>query len=255
MQFPLPKRRVSDVENKLRLLYCIEALHQVTDTQLWPFVAELDLMEYMPMQLFLHELLSGGDLVMGAEALSGQISLSQKGQDTLRLFAHRVMPSDRELIDAAAPAYRAQLKKRREIKAVYETAREGDYHVLLSLAETELPLLTIRIGTASREYAAQSLRAFEQKASELLAYFYTLTSQGRPMEALSEGSDPLPLIVTHSPREHSVTADLAADAVAFEITLLFPDASSAEAFQNVLALPKPKAQAADMLLASLCRGA
>ena len=252
MQFPLPKRRVSDVENKLRLLYCVQALHQVTDTQLWPFVASLDLMEYMPMQLLLHELLAGGDLIMGAEALSGLISLSQKGQETLRLFAHRIMLSDRELIDAAAPTYRAQLKKRREIKAVYETAREGDYHVLLSLAETELPLLTIRVGTASREYAAQSLRAFEKKASELLAYFYTLASLNQPAKALPDGAAQ-PIIVTHSPREHSVTATLDANVAAFEITLLFPDQSSAAAFQVALSLPELQKQAMEMLLASLCQ--
>ncbi len=47
MPFLSPKRRVSDAENKLRLLLCLRALGMATSDQLWPFVAGLELMEYL----------------------------------------------------------------------------------------------------------------------------------------------------------------------------------------------------------------
>ena len=56
MPFLSPKRRVSDAENKLRLLLCLRALGMATSDQLWPFVAELELMEYLPYCLLLDEL-------------------------------------------------------------------------------------------------------------------------------------------------------------------------------------------------------
>ena len=47
------KRHISDAENRLRLLLCIDALGLCTREELWPFVAKLELMEYMPMCLYL----------------------------------------------------------------------------------------------------------------------------------------------------------------------------------------------------------
>ena len=50
-----PKRRVSDVENKLRVLFCLKALGLVTQEQLWPIVARMELMDYLPFCLLLDE--------------------------------------------------------------------------------------------------------------------------------------------------------------------------------------------------------
>ena len=65
MPFLSPKRRVSDAENKLRLLLCLRALGMATSDQLWPFVAELELMEYLPYCLLLDELNRSGRLRPG----------------------------------------------------------------------------------------------------------------------------------------------------------------------------------------------
>ena len=48
MPFLSPKRKISDTENKLRVLCCLDALGMATQDQLWPFVAQLELMEYLP---------------------------------------------------------------------------------------------------------------------------------------------------------------------------------------------------------------
>ena len=71
MPFLSPKRRVSDAENKLRLLLCLRALGMATSDQLWPFVAELELMEYLPYCLLLDELKKDGEVAQGRCALEG----------------------------------------------------------------------------------------------------------------------------------------------------------------------------------------
>lgn len=253
-----PKRRISDAENKLRLLYAVHVLGQVTETQLWPFVASLDLMDYIPMQLLLHELFTSGDLALGAEALSGLISLSAQGEDSLRLFKHRIMLSDREMMDSAAPAYRAQLEKRRQVRAVYESAREGDYHVLLSLTEGELPVLSIRVATASREYASRSLRAFESSAASILSYLYGLGPIAKASQEQAAKPEikleSLPTIVSHSPHEHTLTACLWYETVCFEISLLLPDFGSATALQCLFTSVKWQKEASERLFSLLCVG-
>ena len=251
MSFTPPMRKVSDAENKLRLLYCVRALQQVAEAQLWPFVASLDLMEYIPMQLFTHELLSGGDLVLGEQALSGTISLTPKGQETLGLFAHRIMASDRERIDRAAPAYRAQIAKRRHIRAVYESAREGDYRMLFSLSDGVLPTLELRMETASREYATRSLRLFEEKAAAILIYLYGLDLSWPE----SAGAAPLaePTVTTHSPQEHAITTAFSVDGAAFVLMLLLPSRQDAVRFGWLLASPLWQGEVAGRIFSLLCK--
>ena len=79
MPFLSPKRRVSDAENKLRLLLCLRALGMATSDQLWPFVAELELMEYLPYCLLLDELKKDGEVAQGRCALEGVLYLTPKG--------------------------------------------------------------------------------------------------------------------------------------------------------------------------------
>ena len=70
------KRHISDAENRLRLLLCIDALGLCTREELWPFVAKLELMEYMPMCLYLDELLRDGSLMEGQHAVQGVLFLT-----------------------------------------------------------------------------------------------------------------------------------------------------------------------------------
>ena len=56
------RRKISDTENKLRLLYCLNALGMATQEELWPFAAQLDLMDYVPLCVYLDELRSTSQL-------------------------------------------------------------------------------------------------------------------------------------------------------------------------------------------------
>ncbi len=253
MAFKTPRRRVSDAENKLRLLCCVQALQQVTEAQLWPFVASLELMEYVPMQLLLHELLDSGDLEEGSQALSGRLSLSKQGQEQLRLFGHRVMASDQEAIQKAAPAYRMRMQKQRQVRAAYESASAGDYRVLFSIQEGEVPTLSLRAQTDSGEWAAESIRHFDAGAPKVLVYLYGLCSQAEsaPSADVFTGGVDKGDIESHSPHEHTVRVGFAAPAATFDLALLLPSLETARAFQRLLARPEVQKQTAERLMALL----
>lgn len=249
-----PKRNISDAENKLRLLLCVKALGAVTEEQLWPFVASLELMEYLPMRLLLHELLSGGEVAYGAYALSACLSVTQAGRNTLALFGHRVMQSDRARIQAAAPPYITELRQSRQVRAVYEMARADDYRVLMTLAEGEVPTLTLRLATTNREMAQRALRGFEAHAAEVLAYAYGLAAASGPDDlSLEDKGSPGLTLIAHSRTEYSVQASLTGDdQQKWEITLLLPNREAARAWMHALSGEGAMKQAAQTLETLLC---
>lgn len=260
MPLKTPKRRVSEPENKLRLLCCMEALGSVTQVQLWPFVARLDLMEYMPMQLLLHELIAEGELEAGTHALDDQLCLSDKGRETLRLFEGRVLPGDRERIRAAAPAYRTELLQRSQVRALYESAEPGSFRVLLELRETEIPTLSLRLFTTQRALAAQAIQAFPAKAPALLTELYALVaaaSEPDPRSPAGDGPEaearlPFPALEAHSLNEHTVTAELCYDPLQMTLSLLFADYETANACGQTLSHPQTAKKAAQCVATLLC---
>ena len=144
------KRHISDAENRLRLLLCIDALGLCTREELWPFVAKLELMEYMPMCLYLDELLRDGSLMEGQHAVQGVLFLTGGGREALELFERRMPRSDRDRILLAAPRYAAQLSEKRQIRTAYELADKGRYRLSCSVTEGEQPTLFLRLDTDSK---------------------------------------------------------------------------------------------------------
>jgi len=255
-----PKRRVSDAENKLRLLFCIDALGPVTPAQLWPFAASLELMEYILMQQLLHELISGGDVEMGEGALRERLFLTRQGHNAFQLFNRRVMASDRRQIREAAAAYRVELQRRARARMSYEMAQGGDYRVRLSLQEGELPLLVLRLATESREYAASAIERFEGVAAPILRLLYSLeTSLGEAGEEVSEGEDALAAdsgsirttLQSHSLHEHTVTALLPHPRATITLSLLLPDGHTAQAYQRAFSQKAVAEETARQLMALL----
>ena len=261
MALAQPKRRISDAENKLRLLCCVDALGAVTPAQLWPFVASLELMEYMPMQLLLHELISGGDVEVGIGVLQKHLFITQKGYNALQLFNRHVMASDRRQIRETAASYRAELQRRARAHTAYETAQEGDYRVRLSLQEGDLPLLLLRLAMENRECAASAIVRFEGAATPILKLLYNLeTSSGEAGEEGLEEDGVLDdasgsaraTLESHSRHEHTVTALLPHPHAKITLSLLLPDRLTARAYQRALSQETVSEETARQLIALLC---
>ena len=97
-----PKRNISDTEYKLRILCCLDALGMATQEQLWPFVAQMELMEYIPFCMFLDELKTAGAVASARHGLEGTLYLTPDGKEQLRLFLRRMPHTDQERIRQAA---------------------------------------------------------------------------------------------------------------------------------------------------------
>ena len=174
MPFLSPKRRVSDAENKLRLLLCLRALGMATSDQLWPFVAGLELMEYLPYCLLLDELKKDGEVAQGRFALEGVLYLTPRGEKTLSLLRDKLTHTDCERIRAAAPAYAAGLNERRQAAAAYRRAEPGRYGAVGTVREGDVPALVLDADTPDEALARAVVRGFRACAPRLLTLLYTL---------------------------------------------------------------------------------
>lgn len=167
------RKRISDMELRLRLLMCVQQMEPISPDQLWPFVAQLELMDYMTMCLILGELRQSGALAEGQHALSGQLFLTPEGHEQLRLFAARMPMSEREQIRQEAPAYAQALKERQYLRVMWEPVGEGRHGLLCTVQENETPTLFFRLNTSDRQLADAIAATFRQRASRLLLMLYT----------------------------------------------------------------------------------
>lgn len=261
MPLSYSERRVSDAENRLRLLYCIEALGLVTQEQLWPFVARLELMTYVDMCLYLDDLIRDGSLVKGRQAAKGALCLTDGGLQALSLFKKRMPAADRAQIDQAAPAYASALAEKRQVKAVYELAAQGRSRAACSITEGDLPTLLIKLDTSREALAAAAVQRFAQRAPKLLTLLYTLPQSRQSVEIakdtpLGDGLDAgrllsavapdKPLLHAFSSREVAA-AFLAANAeTELRLLLMLPSRAMAQSWLND-AFPQR-----DALLKALC---
>lgn len=231
-----PKRHISDAENKLRLLCCARALGMATQEQLWPFVARLELMDYVPYCLYLDELKKDGSLAVGQHALKGMLYLTDEGERALRLFGGRVTPADRERIQAEAPKYAAGLNERRQARAAYERCDEGKLCVRCEVREDDAPLMVIRLRTADEALAQQAARRFRERAPKLITLLYTLPFEPRgdalpmaatPQDALMLAEEGTPAICACGKRY--IAAIRAEDERAvYGVSLLLPGREAAQ---------------------------
>ena len=233
----LPERRISDVENKLRVLLSVDALQMATRDQLWPFLAKLDMMEYMPMCVYVDELCRDGALIAGEHALEHVLYLSDTGREYLRLFGARMPAGDRARIAQSAPDYLRALAKQRQLSAVYELAPPGEYRALCTYREGDVPTLTMRVATREREVVRQAVECFAGAASALLTLLYTLDAsapatpcaQYPTLEAAMEAAKPNePTLCADGKREHTAVAWLVGAQARYEVALLMPSQNAAE---------------------------
>ena len=240
MPFQSPKRKVTDAENKLRVLMCLGELGMATVEQLWPFVARLELMEYLPFCVFVDELKKDGAIAVGSHALEGVMYLTEQGGRTLRLFGGRVVPADRERILEAAPGYAASLSERRQAQAVYERAPEGEYRVACTVREGDVPALLLRLATRNAALARKAAAGFRACAPRLLTLLYTLPfSAGRadtlPLahkqdSALAMAEDGMPALCAYGGPERAACVRLCGDEANYTVLLLLPDQAAAQSW-------------------------
>lgn len=270
MPLQSPPRKVSETENMLRLLLCVDALGSATPVQLWTFAAEQDLMDYVTMRLCLHKLLSAGEIQTGEGALKELLFVTDRGREALSLFGQRVPGDVRARVRQAAPEFHGRMERNQQVRAAYEMARPNDYRLNLSVCEGDLPTILLRMETTNRSLASRAIHRFVIYAAETTTYLYGLAEQAAALDVAASGCDAaatptenaqrsaLPVadgaIVEHSATEYSAKVTVKGKKARFGVELLLPSRRSAQAFIHALTPPEAAAQAADRL-ARLVSGA
>ena len=236
MPFHSPKRRISDTENKLRVLFCLDAIGMATQEQLWPFVAQLELMDYVPFCMFVDELLHDGALAVGSHGHESVLYVTQAGREQLALFEGKVVHADQERIRRFAPAYAAQLSARRQISAAYERTEGGWYRAACAVREDDVPILLLRVAARERRLADAAVNGFRSCAPQLLTLLYTVpcapASEALPAaleqeEALKAASCGETALCAFGGRRHAAVVCLSDGENRYTLLLLLPDAAMA----------------------------
>jgi len=243
-----PPRKVSETEHMLRLLYSVDALGTLTAAQLWTFAAEQELMDYVTMRLCLHKLLGAGELETGEGTLTDQLLLTDRGREAIQLFGGRLPTDVRERIRLAVPEYRQRVQRNRQVQAVYEMARPGDYRLNLSVREGDLPTIRLHMETRSRALASKAIHRFAQHAAEATTYLYALAQQGLrgndPNAACTVGEGS---VTEHSRAEYTAAVSLTGRRANFNVALLLPTRQAAEDFVCAFRSPEAAEKAANRL--------
>ena len=236
MPFLSPKRKISDTENKLRVLFCLDKLGMATQEQLWPFVAQLELMEYIPFCMFVDELLSDGAIVSGTHAMEGCLFLTASGRQQLELFSSKMVHADKERITREAPAYAQRLSDRRQVRAAYELSQDGEYRAMGTVCEGDVPTMLLRVRSRDERLIERFVRQFPSVAAQMLAQLYLLplADTGAAMpdvrtqeQALEAAAPDRPALCAYGGREHAAVVQIGDSSWQCTLLLLLPSAQMA----------------------------
>jgi len=231
----------------LRLLQCVDTLDTVTSTQLWTFVAEQELMDYVSMRLCLHKLIAAGEMELGRGALGEQLLMTDRGREALSLFGSRLPGDVRRRIAGAAPEFRERVLRNQQVRAAYEIARPNDYRLNLSVYEGDLPTVRLRMETHNRSLAARTIRRFTPHASQMTTYLYGLAERALSLPAAESAAPPPDVVTEHSSTEYTAKVEVTGRKARFEVELLLPTREAAEKFIASLADPEEAQNVANRL--------
>jgi hypothetical protein len=155
-------------ENKLLVLLALKTLGATEEQQLWRFMVECDLMDYIEYSLCRADLDEAGMLRTFIDDQGQRLGLSNTGLETLSMFESRIPPSLRERIEEKGARARAQFRNESSVLSDFQEDDAG-YTVRLRLKEEALTLMDLRVNVPTRAQAQAFCEHFNARASELYA--------------------------------------------------------------------------------------
>lgn len=162
------KRKITMTDHKLLVLHSLKTLGAVAEQQLWQFMVECDLMDYIEFSLCRAELEEAGMLRTLCDETGTRIALSGAGLETLALFGGRIPPSLRERIEEKGADARSRFRHEASVLSDF-VEDEGGYTVRLRLKEDALTLMDLRLNVPTRAQAQAFCEHFSTRSNELYA--------------------------------------------------------------------------------------
>lgn len=189
-------RKPSVAENKLLLLYTIHQLEPCTNLQLWQFVAENNVMDYLTFQLSLGELTEADQLLLTPHPIGSLYELTQEGADHLRLFEKKLPFSRKNPILSKTAQWKSRFQKEQFFLSDYSKNDIGGYTLVLSLFENKEILFQTALGLPDQQTCSYYAGGWPNTSSRIYAYFMETMGEGFSIEEDS----PLPSVVSKDTR-------------------------------------------------------
>ncbi|MBQ8082519.1 MAG: DUF4364 family protein [Clostridia bacterium] len=172
------ERRRPEAECRLIVLLLLKTLGPVSDAALLKFCADADSLAYFELMPALSRLCREGQAVRTEEDTAWRYALTEAGEETLDMFAARIPASDRERIEALAPAWREKLRKQRSFVSEMKQTERGDYQVTMRLSDHDMDILELRALVASSDLAAKMTRGWETAGEGVYEAVLSLLRRG-----------------------------------------------------------------------------
>ena len=177
----MERKVIPETENRLVILYALSRLGPVTGMQLLRYMVELDLMNYITLQLSLSELEEQRQIARRAHPCGELWELTPEGRFTLESFERKIPQSRRERMEQAAQTYRPRFLQEQLAPADAVTLSDGSACVRLRLLEERAALMDVMLYLPARQVPTLLERRWHACAQEVYEAV---------MAALSEGYDP-----------------------------------------------------------------
>lgn len=139
----MERKYIPESENRLLILYALRGLGPMTGMQLLQLMVELDLMNYITLQLSLTDMEAQGQLVQQAHPCGARYDLTAEGGFILDSFVLKIPSSRRERIDQHAEHFRQRFLAEQLAPADSFTLPGGHACVRLRLLEKSASLMDI----------------------------------------------------------------------------------------------------------------
>ncbi|MCL2866832.1 MAG: DUF4364 family protein [Clostridia bacterium] len=172
------KRIEPPVEQRLLVLYALNALEGATDMQLLRFLTDTETTDYFTMKLALGDLENAGHVTRKHSLTGESYTITPEGGEALALFTARIPQSKRVRIDTGAPDWRKRLGMENQVAASAHALAGGGYQAELMIRDDKAFLLLIMLFFKTRRDAADCVRAFKERSDAVYAAVYEVLGRG-----------------------------------------------------------------------------
>ena len=163
----IPQYRLGETEGKLLTLYALHELGPCSNLQLISFMAENDLMNYFDVQAALYDLALRGQVIKEKLPGDDRYTITPEGEEAISLFMGRLGDSALTRVELAAPAFREQLRRQRELHADISHEGRNEYHALMDISEGGMRLMHLDLSLPTPELADRFRASWAGKAREI----------------------------------------------------------------------------------------
>ena len=179
----MERKVIPETENRLVILYALSRLGPATGTQLLQYMVELDLMNYITLQLSLGELEEQRQVARRAHPCGELWEITEEGRFALESFERRIPHSRRERMDRAAASMGPRFRQEQLAPADTVTLPDGSACLRLRLLEERAALMDVMLYVPAAQVPTMLENRWHACAQEVYEAVMAALTEGYAPEA------------------------------------------------------------------------